>query len=227
MGISSNRLFFTGDTFDAGTIKTKCFDAPPKGLSALPIAHFQSVRFLKVGALLQKLQLPVFVSDIDLILQRGVSDLLEKFEGYDIVLNENMHSANAGSRYTANLLLLHPTGSTAIFLRFLRSYLEKALSSREVSRWIDQFGLMQARHHLLQQRPDARIGYFDVDSDINNLMYKTYQEHPFRFLSLYHGFDMSTLPVLSKARGKEAVGRFKPSVAGLAPRHARQAAANG
>ena len=28
-GISSNRLFFTADTFDAGRIKTRCFDAPP------------------------------------------------------------------------------------------------------------------------------------------------------------------------------------------------------
>ena len=209
VGISSNRLFFTADTFDAGSIKTRCFDAPPKGLSKLPIAHFQSVRFLRVGALLQKLQLPVFVSDIDLILQRGVSDLMREFAGHDIVLNENRHSANAGSRYTANLLLLNPTENAAIFLRFLRSYLEKALSAREVSRWIDQFGLMQARHHLMQRRPDALIGYFDVNSDINNVMYTKYQEHPYRFLSLYHGFDMSTLPQRSKARAARVSGQVE------------------
>ena len=212
LGISSNRLFFTADTFDAGRIKTRCFDAPPKGLSKLPIAHFQSVRFLRVGALLQKLQLPVFVSDIDLILQRGVSDLMREFAGRDIVLNENRHSANAGSRYTANLLLLNPTDNTAIFLRFLRSYLEKALNAREVSRWIDQFGLMMARHHLMQWRPDALIGYFDVNSDINNVMYTKYQEHPYRFLSLYHGFDMSTLPQRSKARATRVPGRSKGAV---------------
>ena len=212
LGISSNRLFFTADTFDAGRIKTKCFDAPPKGLSKLPIAHFQSVRFLEVGGLLKKLQLPVFVSDIDLILQRGVSDLLQEFGGSDIVLNENRHSANAGSRYTANLLLLNPTENAAIFLRFLRSYLEKALNGREVSRWIDQFGLMMARHHLMQRCPDALIGYFDVNSDINNVMYTKYQEHPYRFLSLYHGFDMSTLPQRSKARAARVSGRSKGAV---------------
>jgi hypothetical protein len=202
-------LFFTADTFDAGSIKTRCFDAPPKGLSKLPIAHFQSARFLRVGALLQKLQLPIFISDIDLILQRGVSDLMRKFAGSDIVLNENRHSANAGSRYTANLLLLNPTENAAIFLRFLRAYLEKALNAREVSRWIDQFGLMMARHHLLQRCPDALIGYFDVNSDINNAMYTEYQEHPYRFLSLYHGFDMSTLPQRSKARAGRVAGRSK------------------
>jgi hypothetical protein len=226
LGISSNRLFFTADRFDAGSIKTRCFDAPPKGLSTLPIAHFQSVRFLRVGALLQKLQLPVFVSDIDLILQRGVSDLMREFAGADIVLNENRHSVNAGSRYTANLLLLNPTENAAIFLRFLRSYLEKALSAREISRWIDQFGLMMARHHLLQRRPDALIGYFDVNSDINNVMYTKYQEHPYRFLSLYHGFDMSTLPQRSKARAVRAPARSQ-GAASRSPGRASAARAGG
>ena len=121
------------------------------------------------------------------------------------MLNENRHSANAGSRYTANLLLLNPTENAAIFLRFLRAYLEKALNAREVSRWIDQFALMHGAPSSMQRRPDALIGYFDVNSDINNLMYTNYQEHPFRFLSLYHGFDMSTLPQRSKARAGQGV----------------------
>jgi predicted O-linked N-acetylglucosamine transferase (SPINDLY family) len=227
VGISSNRLIFAGDAFDAGSIKTKCYDAPPKGLSAGPIAHLQSVRFLRVGALLQGLKLPVFVSDIDLILQRGVSDLLQKFEGCDIVLNENANSENAGSRFTANLLLLNPTKNTAVFLRFLRVYLEKALSSGEVSRWIDQFALMQARHHLSRRQPGARIGYFDVNIDINNLMYTSYQEHPFRFLSLYHGFDMSTLPGKSKMRGTAPARGKKTSAPARSSSPRARRAANG
>ena len=202
LGISSKRLILAGDAFDAASVKTKCYDAPPKGLSALPIAHLQSVRFLRVGALLDALKLPVLVSDIDLILQRGVADLLENFAGHDLVLNENAANVNAGSRFTANLLLLNPTKHTGLFLRFLRAYLEKALSDSEVSRWIDQFALLQARHHLISRAPKARIGYFDVKSDINNLMYPRYQENPFRFLSLYHGFDMSSLPRKSKPAAK-------------------------
>ncbi len=202
LGISSKRLILAGDNFDAKTIRTKCYDAPPKGLSTMPIAHLQSVRFLRAGALLQALKLPVLVSDIDLILQRGVADLLRKFADCDLVLNENAVSTNAGSRYTANLLLLNPTKRSAIFLRFLRAFLEKALAGAEVSRWIDQFGLLQARHHLLAHEKAAKIGYFDVKSDINNLMYKSWQENPFRFLSLYHGFDMSSLPRKSKPAAK-------------------------
>jgi predicted O-linked N-acetylglucosamine transferase (SPINDLY family) len=227
IGISSNRLIFAGDGFDAGSIKTKCYDAPPKGLSAGPIAHLQSVRFLRVGSLLRGLKLPVFVSDIDLILQRGVSDLLRKFEDCDIVLNENAKSENAGSRFTANLLLLNPTKNAAVFLRFLRVYLEKALGGSEVSRWIDQFALMQARHHLSRRQPGARIGYFDVNADINNLMYTSYQKHPFRFLSLYHGFDMSTLPARSKAHGAAPARGKKASAPVLASIPRARRAANG
>lgn len=209
LGISSNRLFLSGDAFDAGAVKTRCFDTPPKGLSGAPIAHFQSARFLRVGALLQKMQLPVFVSDIDLVLQRGVKDLMRQFSDQDLVLNENRHSVSVGSRYTANLLLLNPTANTAIFLRFLQGYLEKSLAAPEVSRWIDQFGLLMARHHLMQRRADARIGYFDVKSDINNVIYTKYQAHPYRFLSLFHGFDMSSLPQRPKARTQQTRGRSK------------------
>ena len=193
----------------------------------MPIAHLQSVRFLKVGSLLEGLALPVFVSDIDLILQRGVGDLLRKFADHDIVLNENGESVNAGSRFTANLLLLNPTKNADIFLRYLRRYLENALSGIEVSRWIDQFAIMQARHHLVRKKPQARIGYFDVTTDINNLMYPRFQEHPFRFLSLYHGFDMSSLPRKTQSR-TIATSRKKKATAqaSFPPRRTRTATAN-
>jgi hypothetical protein len=135
----------------------------------------------------------MFVSDIDLLLQRGVADLLAQHADRDLVLNENLVSKAAASHITANLLLLHPTANTAVFLRFLRAYLERALARPEVTRWVDQLGLVLAWHHLTLRCPDARIGYFDTKSDINNVIYPSYREHPFRFLSLYHGFDTSSL----------------------------------
>ena len=135
----------------------------------------------------------MFVSDIDLLLQRGVADLLGQHADMDLVLNENLVSKAAGSRLTANLLLLNPTASCAIFLRFLRAYLERTLAAPEVTRWIDQLGLILAWHHVTIKCPDALIGHFDTNSDINNVIYPSYREHPFRFLSLYHGFDTSSL----------------------------------
>ena len=201
VGISDERLVYAGDAFEAAAVTTKCYDAPPKGLIAKPVAHFQSVRFMRLGVLLSKLKLPVFVSDIDLILQRGVADLLDRSEGADLVINENAANTNAGSRLTANLLLVNPTRNAALFLRFLKAYLEKALSQAEVSRWIDQFGLLMARHHLTVHGKKPRVETFDTSSDINNVMYTSYQEHPFRFLSLYHGFDTSSLETDARVLG--------------------------
>ena len=193
LAIADGRFILAGDEFDAGAVTTRCYDTPPKGLIAKPVAHLQSARFLRLGALLDEFRLPVFVSDIDLLLQRGVADLLERHAGDDVVLNENEVSWNAGSRFTANLLLVSSTPNAKLFAQFLAGYLSRALAKPEVSRWIDQFGLLMARHHLAMRAAAPRIGTFDTKSDINNVMYRAFQENPFRFLSLYHGFDTSTL----------------------------------
>ncbi|MDE2486795.1 MAG: hypothetical protein KGO51_05295 [Alphaproteobacteria bacterium] len=194
VGIDDERLVFSADAFDAEAAgRTACWDAPPKGRIDKPVAHLQSVRFLLLGTLLKKLARPVFVSDIDLILQRGVSDLLARHAGADLVLNENEVTFNAGSRITANLLLAYPTAHAHGFLDAVAGYLDDRLGRAEVSRWIDQVALTLGRHNLQENSPAARIGYFDTTSDINNVMYPSFQEHPFRFLSLFHGFDTSSL----------------------------------
>ena len=221
VGVDDPRLVFCGDAFDAEAVATLCFDAPPKGLIARPVAHFQSVRFQRLGALLAHLARPVFVSDIDLLLQRGVQDLLERCAGDDVVLNENLVTTNAGARLTANLVLVNPTANAQVFLRFLGSYLDDKLSRAEVTRWIDQVALTFARHHLRGHGQAPQIGYFDTNADINNVMYPSFQQNPFRFLSLFHGFDTSSLeqddepPVAPrprkaakpKARAKAKTGR--------------------
>jgi hypothetical protein len=188
-------------------VTTQCWDAPPKGLIAKPVAHFQSVRFQRLGALIDRLARPTFVSDIDLILQRGVADLLARCGACDMVFNENEVTTHAGSRLTANLLLVQPTENARVLLRFLRTYLDKALSGLEVTRWIDQVALVLARHHLLTHAPAAKLGYFDTASDINNVMYPSYQENPFRFLSLFHGFDTSTLEDHPSVLGEGMLGK--------------------
>ena len=146
---------------------------PPKGLIERPVAHYQCVRFLRLEALLDNLGTPVFVSDIDLLLQRGVKDLLKRCVSADVVFNENHVSMNAGSRLTANLMLVRPTDNARVFLRFLSNLLRERLSGPEVTRWIDQLGLLMARHHLMMRGQDAKIEYFDTDTDINNVMYKS------------------------------------------------------
>ena len=193
VGVTDPRLVFTADDFDAEGVTTRIFDAPPKTWIEKPVAHLQSARFQRLGGLLSGLQRPVFVSDIDLLLQRGVADLLAAHAHADVVLNENEVTFNAGSRLTANLLLVKPTAHGQAFAAALAAYLDDRLARPEVTRWIDQVGLTLARHNLQANAPAAKIGYFDTGSDINNVMYPSYQAHPFRFLSLFHGFDTSSL----------------------------------
>lgn len=204
VGILDDRLVFCGDRFDASAVRTRAYDAPPKGEAEKPIAHFQCVRFQRLPALLKRLKRPVFVSDIDLLLQRGVADLLDRSQSADVMFNENDVSLNAGSRLTANLVMVRPTENAQVLLRFLKAYLDEKLAGAEVTRWIDQVALVHARHHLVQHGTDPQIAYFDTASDINNVMYPSYQAHPFRFLSLFHGFDTSSLEdprVLGAAAG--------------------------
>ncbi len=193
LGIRDRRLFFSSDDFDPAKVTAECYDAPPKGRSEKPIAHLQSIRFLRLGHFLRKLKRPIFVSDIDLVLQRGVKDLLQRAADTDVMINRNETSRHAGSQLTANLLLVNPTDNAILFLRFLRDYLERALAKPAVTRWIDQLSLLMAQHHLSLRGKAPRIDCFDTRSDINNVMYPSYQENPFRFLSLYQGFDTSSL----------------------------------
>ena len=191
VGISDRRLIFSGDDFNSGDVECRCFSEPPGRWGDLA-AHYQSARFLWLGYFLQELRLPVIVSDIDLLMQSGVDDLLSRCSGSDVTFNENLLCKLYGGRITANLLLVNPTDSSALFARFVRSYLDKALQQTQVTRWIDQCALMTARHHLMRNST-PRFEYFDTQRDINNIIYSEFRENPFRFLSLYHGFDMSSL----------------------------------
>jgi len=194
VGVSDPRLIFAGDSFDAAAVTATVIDSPNDTRHTLPVTHYQSVRFLQLGAVLKHLNLPVFVSDIDMLLQRGVADLLEAHAQADAVFNENIYALSLADRLTANLLLVYPTANAALFARFLRVYLEKHLRQPEIIRWIDQIGLLLGRHYL-RGLEGARTGAFDTASDINNTIFPTYVQNPYRFLSLYQGFDMASLAV--------------------------------
>ncbi len=190
------RLFFTADRFDPAAVTTRCHDSD--GLRALPVAHFQSVRFAMAARLLAETGRPVVVSDIDAVLQRGVADLLARHSEDDVVLNRNAESDSFGSHITANLALFRPTAQGLAFARDLSAYLAAALAGSDVSRWIDQCGLqlVWCRH---AGAGATRFGWFDTGSDINNVIYPRWMPNPFRFLSLFHGFDMASLPGHSRA----------------------------
>lgn len=181
------RIFYSADGFDSASVTTQCHDSD--GPRALPVAHFQCTRFAMARRVLAELRLPVLVSDIDTVLQRGVAELLGRFQDCDVVLNRNEASEAFGSHITANLLLAKPTAPGLTFLSDLQGYLEAALAAPHVTRWIDQCGLQAC-----WSASPARFGWFDTTADINNVMYPRWMPNPFLFLSLFHGFDMASLP---------------------------------
>jgi tetratricopeptide (TPR) repeat protein len=193
VGIKDPRLVFAADGFDASAVTTQCWSAPD-GLFEKPVAHYQSARFQRLEEILDALKLPVFVSDIDCLLQRDVRELIDRMQEADVALNKNEETRQLGAQLTANLLLVKPTPYGMQFTRFLRHFLDCALARPEVSRWIDQVGLVMAWRHLCATAPEAQIRFFDPWSDINNIILYEYQANPFCFLSLYQGtFDMSSL----------------------------------
>ncbi len=190
VGINDARIVYAGCNFDADAITTCCHDSD--GPRSQPVAHFQCIRFVVAHNLLADVGRPVFVSDIDVVLQRGVASLLTRHQDHDVVLNRNASSASFGSHFTANLLFLRPSAAGIAFAAGLRRYLEAALSAPDVTRWIDQCGLQMVWSRSASAG-QTQFGWFDTGSDINNVMYPRWVPNPFRFLSLFHGFDMASL----------------------------------
>jgi len=191
IGIEDERLIYAADSFDPNLAQGRCYRPPPTGWCGLA-AYYQSARFQWLGYFLEQLDLPMFVSDIDLLLQREVGDLLARCAAADVTFNENSDSRSYSSRLTANLLLVKPTVTGKRFADVLGQYLTRALQKDAIHYMIDQCAVLMARH-IVAREASPRYGYFDTSVDINNLIYPDFRENPFRFLSLYHGFDLSTL----------------------------------
>lgn len=187
MDMPDPRILYSGDDFAPAAVTTRCHDSD--GPRALPVAHFQCTRFAMARRALEELRLPVLVSDIDAVLQRGVTELIDRFDGCDVVLNRNEASEAFGSHITANLLMAFPTAQGLAWLAELQGYLQAALAAPHVTRWIDQCGLQACWNASI-----ARFGWFDTTADINNVMYPRWMPNPYLFLSLFHGFDMASLP---------------------------------
>jgi hypothetical protein len=119
VGIRDKRLIFSNDAFDTERVTTQCYDGPPKGRSAKPVAHVQSMRFLRLGAVLKTLKLPVFVSDIDLLFQRGVKHLMERSTAADVVFNEKYEHHECRFAVHSQSLAGEPDGQCGAFLALL------------------------------------------------------------------------------------------------------------
>ncbi|MBF0439184.1 MAG: class I SAM-dependent methyltransferase [Magnetococcales bacterium] len=191
VGLNNPRLFYSADFFDPTLVTAQCHTTPPFKTHALA-AHYQSARFIWLGYLLNRFNLPIFVSDIDLVLQRGVESLLARHTQNDVVLFRHEHHPNFqfyNNKFNAALMLVRPTFIGETMARFFKKYLEIALSKDHIDRFIDQVALTMT-HHYICRIPSAQIGFFD-ELDINTelFVYDSYPENNFIFFRITNFID--------------------------------------
>lgn len=196
LGIEDDRLIICTDAFEDVPGKYRVFthadikedDAYP---ITLPINYYPSVGLLYLGDFIGELGIPMFLSGMDTVLQRGVKDLVESFYGADIVVNKSF-GTHLSSTYINSLQLVYPTENAKIFASFLKKYLGMATRNIEQPFAMDQFYLFMAIHHLIANGNNSRIECFG-EFDINNCMFsadniETYREHlkKHRFINIFN-----------------------------------------
>ena len=152
--------------------------------------YYQSARYIWLGFILEQFRLPTLVSDIDMLLQRGIKDLIDSNSGNDTVFRRS--GDYIFGHFAANLLLVNPTDSSISFARYLRYYLEKTLLSEGVPIGIDQLSLLLA-HTYMSRTGNPRFAEFSQE-DNNNILTTNYRPNQYRFFSLHSWFDTSVIP---------------------------------
>lgn len=166
IGIDDPRLFYVAEEFDPSY--NVSFYSPLVETRTCANAYYQSVRFLVLDQLMNLLQVPFIITDIDLVLLGSVEGVLRRHDDKDIVLNRNEAELSYGSYYTANLILIRPGETARQFTKLQRRFLETALERDEIEHFIDQSGLSLASYYC-QRNGLNRFGYF-YKIEINNVM---------------------------------------------------------
>jgi len=193
LDIDDPRLIYGCDHFDPAAHDFRVFVQNSFDPVTVPAAYYASAALLRADWLLRHLALPVFVSGIDTILQRGVVDLLERGADADVVLNMLGRHAGLGSQVVNNLVLIMPTANGMLFVEFLKRHLGAHLMRSEQPAALDQLNLHMAKHHLMANGAAPVARFFDP-LDINCLMFNrnSYignleRMRSYRFLNMFVG----------------------------------------
>jgi hypothetical protein len=155
--------------------------------------YYASSGLLHADNLLQHLSLPVCVTGIDTVLQRGVKDLIEQFRDSDVVFNKMGSHVMLGGQLVNNLVLIYPTENGLLFTNFMKSYHAPHVAQIDQPAYLDQLDIHMAKHHIMATGKSPVIRYFDpfdINNDMfNHLNYRAYLERmrSFRFLNMFVG----------------------------------------
>ncbi|MBF0609588.1 MAG: hypothetical protein HQL55_00515 [Magnetococcales bacterium] len=191
INFQDERVFFYNDT----TISpSDIFEAYyPNKIETTPWpTYYSSVGLFRMDYLLENFNLPVFLSGIDTILRNGVREIVERFQGYDFILNRINHFSSIASQYINSLVLAYPTYPSLIFGNFMKHYLGDVSLRRVQPFSHDQALLVFAVSHVQHNFPNAKIGFFEPH-DINNAMFtnNNISHHidyfnKFHFINIFH-----------------------------------------
>ncbi len=196
LGVRDERLIFCTDGFrdlpDTYRIYThadiKEDDAYPV---TLPISYYASVGLLHLRIFTDLFGIPMFLSGMDTILQKGVAELLDRTKGCDLVVNKSF-GTHLSSTYINSLQLVYPTANSRLFAAFIQQNLGQAILKHEQPFAMDQFYLYMGILHLAANGSEVRIERFD-EFDVNNCMFGTdtvgiHREHlkKFRFVNIFN-----------------------------------------
>lgn len=192
VGIDDRRVVFCGDGIVPSMTEYHSYNQ--EGSCKRPSVYYQCVRYLWQGYVLDALRLPTLVCDIDIVLQRGIRDLLAGCADADVALNRSQVAPRISDHIIANLVLVNPTEAALQFSGFLRDHLEWALRREKIPAFLDQLSLLMARLHL-QRALSGRIAYFG-EYDINHVIFtKSNIDHyadlagKYRFMNLFASQD--------------------------------------
>jgi len=166
--VQDPRLIFCCDNFDGQTAPDRVIRATD--VEPIVLSHvYPASGLLHLDHILDHFNVPVFCTGIDTVLQSGVVDLLEQFQGHDVVLNKIGSHFGMGGQIVNNLSLIFPTAVGNAFAQFLKDYTGEHLTWIWQPAFLDQLDLHMAKHHVARI-PGAKIGYFGP-SEINNMMF--------------------------------------------------------
>ncbi len=191
LGINDRRVIFCCDHFDPPSSNCHVYNLLSPDPQRSPGCYYNASAALHADGLLAKIQIPMCFTGIDTVLQKGVTDFIERFADADVVFNKIGSQTLLGSQLVFNLVFVFPTENGLLFLEFLKRYLGLHLSWTEQPEFLDQVDLHMAKHHVVACGESPKIQYFDY-YDINNVMFNrnNYQVHAqqmykFRFLNMF------------------------------------------
>ncbi len=191
--IKDPRIIYCSDDFDPSATHWRLFTMERKEPLNVAGIYYASSGMLRTDTLLQHLGLPVCVTGIDTVLQRGVKDLIERFRGSDVVFNKMGSHVMLGGQLVNNLVLIYPTENGSLFINFLKSYHAPHVAQIDQPVYLDQLDIHMAKHHVMVNGNAPVIRYFDpldINNDMfNHLNYRNYLERmrSFRFLNMFVG----------------------------------------